>query len=92
MTRLPSRRTRPEDGARNAATMLALLGLVLVSFGLIALTAMVLPQIAAILIVVVGFVGIFAVHYLMWGRLMESARQGRTRSSKRARRGSSRRI
>ncbi|QDU37449.1 hypothetical protein Mal4_17620 [Maioricimonas rarisocia] len=75
MTRLPSRRSRADDGSRNAATMLALLGLLLVSFGLLALTAMVLPQIAAVLLVIMGFVGIFAVHYLTWGRLMQSSRE-----------------
>ncbi|MFG0334038.1 MAG: hypothetical protein ACF8TS_11800 [Maioricimonas sp. JB049] len=75
MTRLPPRRSRADDGSRNAATMLALLGLLLVGFGLIALAALVLPQIAAILLVIVGFVGIFAVHYLTWGWLMESSRE-----------------
>ena len=59
------------NSARNAGTMLALMGLIAVGFGLLLLVLIVLPLNAMWLIVVVFgffFVGIF--HYVTWGRRM----------------------
>jgi hypothetical protein len=58
----------PSRGAhRDAATCLALVGMLFVAGGLLALAAMVLPQIRA-LILVGGGLGLFiALHYVTWG-------------------------
>jgi len=63
-------RERPTANNSNAGTILALLGLFFVSGSLLFLTALVLPQVLGILIVVFGFVFFIAVHYLLWGRWM----------------------
>lgn len=58
---------RATDAKRNAATCLALVGMLLVGAGLLALTAMVLPQIRG-LILVAGGLGLFiALHFVTWG-------------------------
>lgn len=58
----------PQHGSRNTGTFLALFGLLAVAGGLLFLTAMVLPQIFFLLIVIVGFVCSIAFHYVIWGR------------------------
>ena len=57
----------PRPESRNAATFLALFGLMALAAGLMFLTAMVLPQIFFLGLVVVGFVMSIAFHYLLWG-------------------------
>lgn len=57
----------PRDENRNTATLLALFGLLTVAGGLLFLTAMVLPQIFFLLLVIVGFVFSIAFHYVLWG-------------------------
>ena len=55
------------EAKRNAATCLALMGLLLVAGGLLALTALVLPQIRG-LILVAGGMGLFVtLHFVTWG-------------------------
>ena len=57
-----------QDDSRNAATFLAMFGLLAVSGGLLFLTAMVLPQIFFLVLVVFGFVLLTGLQYLVWGR------------------------
>lgn len=76
--------TSPSDG-RNAGAFGALFGLLLFAGFLMALTALVLPQAAGLVIVFGGFLGIFALHYLLWGcwlsrMLIEEDRKERARA------------
>ncbi len=59
---------RPDESQRNAATFFALLGLIGIGLGFVALTAMVLPRIRGVILVVGALAGIFVLHYLTWGR------------------------
>jgi hypothetical protein len=52
---------------RDAATCLALAGMLFVAGGLLALAAMVLPQIRALILVGGGLVLFIALHYVTWG-------------------------
>jgi len=54
----------------NGPTFLALAGLLAAAAGLIALTAMVLPQILAFVLVGFGFIILGLLQYLVWGRWM----------------------
>lgn len=68
----PSRPRRPQQLGRssqqaNSATFAALFGLGLVTFGLLGMVAMVLPQVAGLVFVFAGAVGFFALHYVVWG-------------------------
>jgi len=58
---------RPPDSGRDLATFSALLGLLLLGGLLIFLSALVVPQILGIVLVVVGFSGMLIFHYLVWG-------------------------
>ncbi len=51
----------------NTPTILALLGLLAVAFGLLGLTALVMPQAFGFLAVIVGFFAFGAINYLIWG-------------------------
>ena len=51
-------------GGKDAGTLLAVLGLFVVSGFLVFLTAMVLPQVLGVVIVVTGFACMVAFHYL----------------------------
>ncbi|MFN0050777.1 MAG: hypothetical protein ACKV0T_01210 [Planctomycetales bacterium] len=63
--RRPAPRRAPSS---NSATLLALLGLLLIGGGLLALVALVLPQIAMMVLVIAGvFILPAAFHYLVWG-------------------------
>jgi hypothetical protein len=64
----------PDESQRNAATFFALLGLIGISLGLLALTAMVLPRIRGVILVVGALAGIFVLHYLTWGRWLSRRR------------------
>jgi len=55
------------DARRNAGTILALLGLLVIAMGLIVLCAMVLPQIFGLVAVVLGLFCFGSLHYLLWG-------------------------
>ena len=55
----------------DAPTFIALFFILLISFGLMGLTAMVLPQIVGFVIVVGGFMFLCSFHYLVWGRFMK---------------------
>lgn len=66
----PSRpeRTRPAAAQSNAATWIALFGLLLMGGALLGLTALVLPQFMGLVAVVgVLFVLPITFHYLVWG-------------------------
>lgn len=52
---------------RNSGTFIALFGLLVIAAGLLGLSALVMPQIFGILIVVVLFLGAVAFHYCVWG-------------------------
>ena len=57
--------SRPES--RNAGTFLALFGLGLLTFGFIAMVALILPQVRGLVLVCFGAIAFFAVHYVLWG-------------------------
>ena len=59
--------TASDDDGRNAGTFGALLGLMALAWMLLGLVAMVLPQILGLVVVLGGFLGIVALHYLLWG-------------------------
>jgi Flp pilus assembly protein TadB len=65
----------PSSNQSNAATAIALLGLVLISAALLGLMAMVLPQLLGILIVILIFVVPAAFHYLIWGWWLSQVRE-----------------
>ena len=64
---------RPAPGG-NAATFIALFALLALLGGLLVLSALVLPQMLGLLLVIFGFSIFAAFHYLAWGWWM-----GRTR-------------
>lgn len=58
----------PSRGARrDSATCLALVGVLLVAGGLLALAAMVLPQIRGVIFVGAGVLLFIGLHYITWG-------------------------
>jgi hypothetical protein len=60
----------------NAATVVALFGLLVIGGGLMGLIALVLPQFMAVLLVVGGlFVLPVAFHYLVWGWWLSQMRE-----------------
>jgi len=63
-------RRRADASQRNAATCLALSVLVACALGLIAFTAVILPQIRGALLVIAGLSVFILLHYLTWGRWM----------------------
>jgi len=52
---------------RDTGTFLALFGLLAIAIGLIVLCAMVLPQMAGFVTVVLGLFCFGVLHYLLWG-------------------------
>ena len=62
------------DSSRNAGTWLALFGLLLVGFGLLALVAMALPQAFGLLSVIGGFSVMAVLQYLVWGDWLSNRR------------------
>jgi hypothetical protein len=52
---------------RNVATYLALFALVIVAVGLLFLTTLVMPAAAGLVLVILGFFGVVALHYVVWG-------------------------
>jgi hypothetical protein len=58
----------PDRGAqRDAATCLALVGVLFVASALLALVALVLPQVRALFLVVGGLLFLIGLHYVTWG-------------------------
>lgn len=55
------------ESARNAATMTALMCMLVAVALLILLTAMVMPAILGLVLVVAVFPATFALHYIVWG-------------------------
>lgn len=62
---------RDTNSARDAGTMTALLCLLVAGFLFVLMVAMVLPQILGIVIIGAAFFGMFALHYLVWGRWLK---------------------
>jgi hypothetical protein len=58
---------RPAEAQRNAATCLAMFGLISAGVALFSLVAIVLPDIRYLLLVVGGLVAFVALHYVTWG-------------------------
>lgn len=56
---------------KDGPTFIALFFILLAIFGLIGMSAMILPQISALIIVLGGFFFLCAFHYVIWGRLMK---------------------
>ena len=63
----PARPRPPQRNQSNAATMIALFGLVVIGGGLLGLMALVLPQLLGIVLVVGGLFGMAFFHYVVWG-------------------------
>lgn len=57
----------------NAATFLALFCLVILSIGIVLLTAMVMPSLIAFPAILCGFVVFGSMHYALWGWWMTAA-------------------
>lgn len=57
--------TTPE--VRETATWVALIGLIVIAVSLIGLMAMVAPHVLGIVLILGGFLGFGAFHYLVWG-------------------------
>ena len=67
-------RSSPSRNQSNAATAIALVGLLLISAALLGLMALVLPQLLGILIVILIFAVPAAFHYLIWGWWLSQVR------------------
>ena len=63
---------RPSDDQRNSATFAALGMLLLISAGLLALVAVVLPQVLWLVAIVIGLGLSVVLHYVIWGRWLMS--------------------
>ncbi len=74
LPRLPQRGSK-RSTERNSATFAALIGLCFLAFGFLGLVSMVLPQVRGLVLLLVGGVGFFALHYLVWGRLLTKLRE-----------------
>ena len=78
---------RPQSSSRgsrsDAATAIALLGLVVLAAGLLGLMALVLPQLLGIVIVILIFAVPAALHYLAWGWWMSQIRDEELEREKR---------
>ncbi|MCA9076507.1 MAG: hypothetical protein KDA93_15895 [Planctomycetaceae bacterium] len=74
LPRLPSKGGRRQQ-ERNSATFAALIGLLMLAFGFVALVSLVLPQVRGLVLILVCGVGFFAVHYLTWGRWLIRLRE-----------------
>lgn len=74
-------RVRPTEASRNAATCLALVGILIVAGGLLALTAMVLPQIRGLLLVAGGLGLFITLHFVTWGWWLSRAPRGEDREA-----------
>jgi hypothetical protein len=73
MTRFPgAHRERPSDAQQNAATCLAMFGLLAMGLALIGFTALVLPQIRGLLLVVGGIAAFILLHYVTWGHWLSN--------------------
>jgi hypothetical protein len=57
----------PRNDGRDAGTFAAFFGLLLIAGFLLFLTALIVPQVLGLVIVVGGFLGLFSLHYLLWG-------------------------
>lgn len=68
-------KSRNSPAGNNAATFLALGGLVVVGLGLLGLVSLVLPQFLGILLVVALFIVPVAFHYLVWGWWLSQVRE-----------------
>jgi hypothetical protein len=68
-------RNSPSGSHSNAATAIALLGLLLISALLLGLMALVLPQVLGVLVVILIFALPAAIHYLVWGWWLSQARE-----------------
>ena len=65
---------RDEQNRKNAATLLALVGMLLAGLALLGLAALVIPDILKILLVLAGMIGIGLIQYLTWGWMLERNR------------------
>jgi len=68
---------RPSPVSRNqsnGATAIALFGMLLISGALLALMALVLPQLLGVLVVILIFAVPAAFHYVVWGWWLSQAR------------------
>ena len=57
----------PASEPRDGGTLLVLFGLLVLGGGLLGLMAMVAPQLLGVILIVGGFLGFGALHYLIWG-------------------------
>lgn len=74
LPRLPSKGGRRQQ-ERNSTTFAALIGLLMLAFGFVALVSLVLPQAGGLLLILLGGVAFFALHYVTWGRWLIRIRE-----------------
>ena len=73
---MTERRRRGVDASRrNAATCLAMTALIACALGFLAFTAVVLPRIRWVILVLAALPVFFLLHYLTWGRWMSRLRE-----------------
>jgi hypothetical protein len=75
-------RNSPSNSQSNAATAIALVGLLLISAVLLGLMALVLPQLLGVLIVILIFAIPAAFHYLIWGWWLSQVRDRESETEK----------
>ena len=63
-----SRRRGPSKEELDSATIIALCGVLALGGAILGLTAMVFPNVLALVALVAGFTGFIGVQYLLWGR------------------------
>lgn len=84
-----SRRTlmaeRPTEKQRNSATFAALAVLIALSLGLVALFALVLPQVLWMVLVIFGLGLSIMLHYVIWGRWLTITLQNEERDAEQQR-------
>ncbi|MBX3437871.1 MAG: hypothetical protein KF861_10305 [Planctomycetaceae bacterium] len=73
LPRLPTPRQR-NTADKDAATFAALIGICLVGFAFLGIASLVLPQVRGLVLVFGGGVMFFAIHYVVWGRLLTRLR------------------
>lgn len=66
--RLPGENKRNKERAQKSGTWVAMIFVIAIVAGLIALTSQIMPQISGLMLVVAGMAFFIAFHYFTWGR------------------------
>lgn len=76
---------RPTENQKNSATFAALSVLIAVALGLVALFALVLPQVLWMVLVIIGLGLSIGLHYVVWGRWLTITLQNEEREAEQQR-------